>query len=127
MSGKGQDFSTDRIAKPTAAPQDATQASPALAAFVHFVEGAEVRVYPLLADYFVIGRGKDCHIRIQGDEAVSRKHAAVTRRGVSFMIEDLQSSNGVYVNSERIRGATELRVGDRVGIGAQEYLFKRRA
>ncbi len=123
----GQDFSTDRVAKPTPEPKDATQASPALAALVQVVDGVDAQVFPLLADYFVIGRGADCHIRIQGDAAVSRKHATVTRRGVSFMLEDLQSANGVFVNGVQLDGPHELKVGDKVEIGDQLYVFKRRA
>jgi pSer/pThr/pTyr-binding forkhead associated (FHA) protein len=125
--GDKQDFGTDRIAKPTVPLGDATQPSPALAALV-LVEGdAEVHVYPLLADNLVIGRGKECHIRALDDGAVSRKHASVTRDGVRFMLQDLGSSNGVYVNDKRIEGPHELRVGDRVEIGKQTFVFKRRA
>jgi pSer/pThr/pTyr-binding forkhead associated (FHA) protein len=123
----GQDFGTDRVAKPKPEPKDVTQASPALAAFVHVVDGADGQVFALLADFFVIGRGADCHIRIEGDAAVSRKHATVTRRGVSFMLEDLQSANGVFVNGVQIDKPHELRVGDKIEIGDQLYIFKRRA
>jgi pSer/pThr/pTyr-binding forkhead associated (FHA) protein len=124
--GGGQDFSTDRIAKPKPEQAEATQASPALAALVHVVDGAETQVHPLLSDRIVIGRGKDCNIRVEGDGSVSRKHACVMRRGVTFTLEDLGSSNGVFVNGVPATGRHELKVGDRIEIGDQVYVFKRR-
>jgi pSer/pThr/pTyr-binding forkhead associated (FHA) protein len=122
-----QDFATDRIAKPTIPKGDATQPSPALAALVLMKDGAEAHVYPLLADYLVIGRGRECHIRAEDDGAMSRKHATITRDGVRFMLADLESSNGVFVNDEPIEAPYELKVNDRIEIGNQTFVFKRRA
>ncbi|MBX3459320.1 MAG: FHA domain-containing protein [Planctomycetes bacterium] len=127
MARKGDiNFGTDRVAKPTKESGDSTQQSPALATLVQVVNGAEGLVHPLLGDHFVIGRGKDCHIRIEGDTSVSRKHASITRRGVQFIVEDLGSSNGIYVNGKKVEGAHELKVGDTLEVGAQAYVFKRR-
>jgi pSer/pThr/pTyr-binding forkhead associated (FHA) protein len=128
MSGrKADDFATDRVAKPTMPHGEATQESPALATLVRYANGAEQQVHPLLADYFVIGRGRECHIQIRNDTSISRKHAAVKRSGVRFVIEDLNSSNGVFVNNERLTGPHELQVDDKVEIGSQMFVFKRRA
>lgn len=122
---KGNDnFGTDRVAKPTKETGNATHQSPPLATLVHEKTG---QIHPLLADIVVIGREKTCAIMVRDDTAVSRKHAHVIRKGVSFVIEDLGSSNGVYVNGDKITGQRELQVGDRVEIGAQVYTFKRRA
>ncbi|MBX3474241.1 MAG: FHA domain-containing protein [Planctomycetes bacterium] len=122
---RGHDnFGTDRVAKPTKESGDATLPSPPLATLVHERSG---QIHPLLADITVIGRDKSCAVLIRDDTAVSRKHAHILRKGVSFRIEDLGSSNGVYVNGIKLAGSHELQVGDRVEIGAQVYLFKRRA
>ncbi|MCA8945917.1 MAG: FHA domain-containing protein, partial [Planctomycetes bacterium] len=59
------------------------------------------------------------------DTSVSRKHATVMRQGVRFMIEDNNSSNGVIVNGEKIAGPHEMRVGDKIEIGKQLYVFRR--
>ncbi len=127
MSGKprGHDnFGTDPVAKPTKESANSTHQSPPLATLVHEQTG---KIHPLLADISVIGREKTCAIMVREDTAVSRKHAHILRQGVSFVIEDLGSSNGVYVNGDKITGQRQLQVGDKIEIGAQVYLFKRRA
>lgn len=127
MSGKGKghdNFGTDRVAKPTKEVGPSTQQSPPLATLIHERSG---QIHPLLTDITVIGREKTCGIMVRDDTAVSRKHAHVLRKGVSFVIEDLGSSNGVYVNGQKLAGQRELQVGDKVEIGAQVYIFKRRA
>jgi pSer/pThr/pTyr-binding forkhead associated (FHA) protein len=127
MARRGnQDFGTDRVAKPTPELGESTQQSPALATLVRVADGRDLSVHPLLGDLFIIGRDRSCHIQITDDTSVSRKHASVTRKGVSFMIEDLGSSNGVLVNGARIAAAHELRVGDKVEIGKTVYVFRRR-
>ncbi|HEX7375719.1 MAG TPA: FHA domain-containing protein, partial [Pirellulales bacterium] len=71
---------------------------------------------------FRIGRGDACALRFEGDAAKysSWEHAeflADGRGGVT--ITDLGSSNGTYVNGERIECPTKLSVGDTVRIGGK--------
>lgn len=72
---------------------------------------------------FVLGRGRAMIGReaaadiVIEDEGVSREHAVVANRDGSCRVEDLGSTNGVFVNGERIE-ATTLEPGDRVGVGA---------
>lgn len=117
-------FGTDRVAKPTQQMGEGTAQSPPLATLVHEATG---RIYPLLADVVTIGRDKSCAVLIGEDTRASRKHAQILRRGPIFLLEDLNSSNGVFVNGARISGPHELRVGDRVEIGTQVFVFRRRA
>lgn len=117
-------FGTDRVAKPTQQMGEGTAQSPPLATLIHEGSG---RIFPLLADVTTIGRDKSCAILIGEDTRASRKHAQILRRGPVFVLEDLNSSNGVAVNGARISGPCELRVGDRVEIGTQVYVFRRRA
>jgi pSer/pThr/pTyr-binding forkhead associated (FHA) protein len=49
--------------------------------------------------------------------AVSRRHAQVTQENSQYYIEDLGSSNGTYLNGQRISGRQMLRDGDQVGLG----------
>jgi pSer/pThr/pTyr-binding forkhead associated (FHA) protein len=63
-----------------------------------------------------IGR-EGCDITI-GDPDVSRRHAKVQVDNGSATIEDLGSTNGTYVNGERIDAPRSLRDGDEVQIGA---------
>lgn len=127
MAKRGDnDFGTDRVAKPTEEAGHSTQQSPALATLVRLVDGRDASVHPLLGSHFVIGRDKSCHIQITDDTSVSRKHSTVKRQGVSFLIEDLGSSNGVLVNGKKIAGEYELRVNDKVEIGKTLFIFRRR-
>ena len=64
-----------------------------------------------------IGRGQHNDVRIN-DGSVSASHATLTRRGGSWVVLDLGSTNGTYVEGERIAGerrltgVTELRFGN---------------
>ncbi|MBT3336670.1 MAG: FHA domain-containing protein [Anaerolineae bacterium] len=49
--------------------------------------------------------------------AVSRNHAKFTKRGNSYLLEDLGSSNGTFVNGEKISGAFLLSGGEELGFG----------
>lgn len=62
-----------------------------------------------------IGRRADCHIPLDADN-VSRTHAAISRREQGYHVIDLGSSNGTYLNEQRIESA-QLKDGDRIRIG----------
>lgn len=62
-----------------------------------------------------IGRGEDCKLRIPL-AAVSRKHAELAEDDDELVIRDLKSSNGTYVNKERIK-TRELLPGDLLSVG----------
>jgi hypothetical protein len=82
----------------------------------------EPRPFALAKDTITIGRSSDCDIQIL-THFVSREHARLTvspRGGV--LIEDLGSTNGVFVNSVRI-DRQELRHGDLVTVGESEFRF----
>jgi diguanylate cyclase (GGDEF)-like protein len=79
------------------------------------------RRYPLQRGALLIGRGSDCDIVVDLD-SVSRRHAKIERRGATVIIQDLNSTNGTYVNEEQI---TEhgLADGDQVKIGNAIFKF----
>ena len=62
-----------------------------------------------------LGRGSDCDIQLD-DSQVSRRHAVIHFREGNFQIEDLGSSNGTYVNEERVR-SNPLNEGDLIQVG----------
>ncbi len=70
----------------------------------------------------VVGRATDCQWIIASG-AVSRRHARLVRHGRAVTIEDLDSSNGTFVNGERLSAPRELHDQDRVRLGAVEILF----
>jgi transcriptional regulator of acetoin/glycerol metabolism len=69
----------------------------------------------LVRPHSVLGRGVDCDIRVDC-QGVSRRHAEIYREGPIFAIRDLDSTNGVHIDGERMQHAP-LRVGQLVRIG----------
>jgi len=64
----------------------------------------------------LIGRLPECDVLLQ-DTLVSRMHARISVQGDSVVVEDLHSTNGVYVNGMLVGHSTVLREGDRILIG----------
>ena len=69
------------------------------------------------ADGAVIGRGPACEVHVD-DPLASRRHARVLSSQIGVGIEDLGSSNGIYVNGERVPGISPLHPGDVIQVGA---------
>jgi diguanylate cyclase (GGDEF)-like protein len=74
-------------------------------------------IYSLVAAENVIGRGKECSFRII-DAGISRRHARVVRQAPGqYIVEDLGSSNGTFINGVRVEGRERIDEGDRLGVG----------
>ena len=69
--------------------------------------------------YIGVGRHplSDVRFDTERDLDVSARHAAVIRRGEAFVVQDLNSRNGTFVNSQRIDRETPLADGDVIGFG----------
>jgi DNA-binding CsgD family transcriptional regulator len=78
--------------------------------------GDAVTALPLSGERATIGRSEECSIRLSGDPSVSREHA-VLERGDGWTVRDLQSSNGTYVNGNRIDAPVSLAFGDSFQVG----------
>lgn len=70
-----------------------------------------------------VGRTQGCDVVLDRDTLVSRRHATLSRDGDQYVLTDLGSSNGTFVNDVEIRQPTPLHHGDRVLIGQHELLF----
>jgi seryl-tRNA synthetase len=81
----------------------------------------ETGIVQLLGRRTTIGRTPDNDIRIDA-EFISRHHAVVLLYGSKTVIEDLNSTNGTFVNAERINRRT-LKEGDIVTLGKSEFRF----
>jgi len=68
-----------------------------------------------------IGRSPDCEIFLD-DVTVSRKHAVLLQRDGTFVVEDLGSLNGTFLNRRRIESG-ELADGDELQIGKYRLTF----
>ena len=69
----------------------------------------------------VFGRAEDADVQIEFT-AVSRQHAAVEWDGDNYFLEDVGSSNGTFLNGQRIEGRVPLVPGDEVGLGQSVVL-----
>jgi hypothetical protein len=75
------------------------------------------RVGKKIKAMLAIGRGSRCDIKIHDDPYVSRAHAVLSRNGLIMWIHDHDSTNGVYVNHQRITQPVGLMVGMQIQIG----------
>lgn len=80
------------------------------------------RRYPLENSQYVMGRHPDCDIVLESG-SVSRQHAKVSKSGTSFILEDLKSRNGTFVNGRLINEPTKLLEGDTLRICDIELNF----
>ena len=74
-------------------------------------------------DGALLGRARDCVVPLD-DAAVSKWHARLHCDGMVASIEDLASTNGTFVNGQRIETPTPLRRGDRIGLGTNQIVFQ---
>jgi len=56
------------------------------------------------------------------DPEVSRRHASITRESEGFVLRDLGSNNGTFVNGQRLGGPQVLRNGDVIMLGQRVHL-----
>ena len=89
---------------------------------VMFRSDGERRSFSVTRDITVIGRREDCDLRIPLGE-VSRKHARLVRDGDTIKVEDLGSSNGTYLNGQRMQESL-LAPGDTVQVGPVAFVVQ---
>lgn len=89
---------------------------------VMFRGEGERRSFSLPRDVTVLGRREDCDLRIPLGE-VSRKHARLIADADMLKIEDLGSSNGTFVNGQRIQ-ETQVNAGDAIQIGPVSFVVQ---
>ncbi len=76
----------------------------------------------VLRERTVIGRTADCDIALD-HKPLSRHHARIDLDGERWILTDLESANGTFVNGERVSAARPLRSGDRLQLGRLEFDF----
>jgi DNA-binding winged helix-turn-helix (wHTH) protein len=74
---------------------------------------------------FVAGRGDECAVVIDAS-TVSRRHAKIVVRADTVTIEDLESTNGTRVNGMPITVPTAIAHGNKVELGSEVLLVKKR-
>ena len=74
------------------------------------------REFELTKSEITIGREDNVDLTIPSS-AVSRRHARITRNEDGYVLEDLGSSNGTFVNGQKLNGPRPLRSGDKIRLG----------
>ena len=75
-------------------------------------------VYALDTDQISIGRDSSNEIAVN-DAEVSRRHSRLTFQGGKYVLEDLGSTNGTFVNGQRLTGPRVLKSGEVISLGEQ--------
>jgi two-component system, NtrC family, response regulator HydG len=91
---------------------------PRLAAISGKLKGA---TFTIGEEAIVIGRDTSASLCI-ADPSVSRRHSQIEKQGSDFVINDLESLNGTFVNDVPVK-MRSLQHGDRVRIGESQFLF----
>lgn len=87
-----------------------------------FREGGEQRSFSLARDTTIVGRREDADFRIPLTD-VSRKHCRIVKNGNVLKVEDLGSSNGTYVNGQKVQSA-KLNPGDTLQVGPVPFVVQ---
>jgi hypothetical protein len=63
-----------------------------------------------------VGRAPTCQIRLD-DNYISQLHAKISDRNGAWVVEDLGSTNGTYLNQRKVTAPTQISAGDRIRVG----------
>jgi hypothetical protein len=83
-----------------------------------------VQVYELDQPVIRIGRGESSDVLID-NVSVSRRHAEIREESGAWLLRDLGSSNGTFLNGQRVSADQPLRPGDEISFGKFSILFER--
>ena len=100
-------------------------ASPSSASIVvvHEPDGAKPRTFKI-ATSMLVGRAFECEIRVD-DTYASQQHARLFGRQGGWYVEDLGSTNGTFVNDQRLAAPALVQPGDRIRVGTTVLELKR--
>jgi pSer/pThr/pTyr-binding forkhead associated (FHA) protein len=103
--------------KTKAAPAKARKASRGVPTTLKIVDGPNAgQSVPLGDGPILLGRGTDAAIRLD-DDYVSTRHARFATNGEQWFVEDLGSTNGTYLGSQRITAPIPIGLGIQVRLG----------
>jgi general secretion pathway protein A len=109
----------DRLAPPV--PLNPADGLPALARLLVATDGRTVQEIPLRPGRVIVGRTPDNDVHIDS-RFISRHHCQVITTRHSCVVEDLNSTNGIFVKSNRVRRHL-LNDGDVVLVGKHELIY----
>jgi len=83
-------------------------------------ENEPARELLIQQDDFLIGRDTDCDLRLS-DSTISRHHCILHVSGHELTVIDLGSSNGTYLNGQRVRSQAVVPDGAEVSVGSWKF------
>jgi pSer/pThr/pTyr-binding forkhead associated (FHA) protein len=87
-------------------------------------EGAHKgKVIPITLAQFLIGRDPQCNLR-PASSMISKRHCALLVRGGDVMVRDFGSTNGTFVNDQRVENETEVHDSDQLKVGPLLFYVK---
>jgi pSer/pThr/pTyr-binding forkhead associated (FHA) protein len=86
-------------------------------------DGGRPRTFRMAAS-MVVGRAPECEIRLE-DTYVSQQHARVFAKRETWYLEDLGSTNGTFVNDQKLAAPALVQPGDRIRIGTTVMELRR--
>ena len=114
----------DRHASTPSELQERLAADRSDAPFVELRDGDGVQRLVALTKHLTVGRSPACGIALIWDAQVSRSHATIEAvDGVWTVLDDGRSTNGTFVNEERVQGRRTLRHLDVIRVGATRLRF----
>ncbi len=90
---------------------------------VHEPDAVRPRTFKL-ATSMLVGRASECEIRVD-DTYASQQHARIFGRGGGWYVEDLGSTNGTFVNDQRLGAPAMVQPGDKIRVGTTVLELKR--
>jgi pSer/pThr/pTyr-binding forkhead associated (FHA) protein len=91
---------------------------------VEVMEGASSWRFTLEADRTTVGKAAENDVALEHDPTASHLHAMFERFPAGWCVTDLGSSNGTWVNGDRIWASHRLRHGDEVRVGQTRLIFR---
>jgi pSer/pThr/pTyr-binding forkhead associated (FHA) protein len=91
---------------------------------VEVMSGAESWRFSLETERTTVGKAAENDVALEHDPTASHLHAVVERFAAGWCVTDLGSSNGTWVNGERIWSSHRLRNGDEIRVGQTRLIFR---